>query len=210
MKGLHQDNVEKIKNARRPKKKVKAFLGLTRYYREFIPNYAAKAVPLSDLLRKGQPNKVEWREAQERAYTTLKSELTYSPILRLPDVKKQFFLRTDASDVGIGAVLLQDHAGKLCPVSYASRKLTDRERKYSTIERECLAIVWAVRKFLLYLYGVEFVLQTDHQLLVYLNRAKLLNDRVMRWAMFLQNYLIKIQAIKGADNVGADYLSRSV
>ena len=84
IKGLHQDNVEKIRNARRPKirKEVKAFLGLTGYYREFIPNYAAKAVPLSDLLRKGQPNKIEWGEAKERAYTTLKSELnefTYPP-----------------------------------------------------------------------------------------------------------------------------------
>ncbi len=120
IKGLHQDNVEKIKNARRPKtkKEVKAFLGLTGYYREFIPNYAAKAVPLSDLLRKGQPNKIEWGEAQERAYTTLKSELTNSPILHLPDVAKPFVLRTDASDAGVGAVLLQDQAGKLCPVSF--------------------------------------------------------------------------------------------
>ncbi len=175
IKGLHQDNVEKIKNARRPKtkKEVKAFLGLTGYYREFIPNYAAKAVPLSDLLRKGQPNKIEWGEAQERAYTTLKSELTNSPILHLPDVTKPFVLRTDASDVGVGAVLLQDQAGKLCPVSFASRKLSDREQKYSTIERECLGVVWAVRKFLLYLNGSEFILQTDHQPLVYLNKAKL-------------------------------------
>ena len=112
--------------------------------------------------------------------------------------------------MGVGAVLLQDQAGKLCPVSFASRKLSDREQKYSTIERECLGVVWAVLKFLLYLYGLEFILQTDHQPLVYLNKAKFLNDRIMRWAMFLQNYRIKIQAIKGTENVGADYLSRSV
>ena len=83
IKGLHQDNVEKIRNARRPKtkKEVKAFLGLTGYYREFIPNYAAKAVPLSDLLRKGQPNKIEWGEAQESIHHAQEraNEFTYPP-----------------------------------------------------------------------------------------------------------------------------------
>ncbi len=150
VKGLHEDNVKKIKDARRPKTKkgVKAFLGLTGYYREFIPNYAAKAVPLSDLIKKGKPNQVVWADAQEWAYNTLKAELTSSPILRLPDMGKPFTLRTDASDIGLRAVLLQDNDGKLPPVSYASRKLTEREKKYSTIERECLAIVWAIRKFL--------------------------------------------------------------
>ena len=68
--------------------------------------------------------------------------------------------------------------------------------------------MWAVRKFQIYLYGTEFTLQTDHQPLVYLNRAKFVNDRIMRWAMFLQSYRFRIQSIKGADNVGADYLSR--
>ncbi|CAB4043642.1 Retrovirus-related Pol poly from transposon, partial [Paramuricea clavata] len=157
---------------------------------------------------KGQPNQVVWSDAQEKAYSALKTELTSSPILRLPDNAKPFTLRTDASDTGLGAVLLQEHDGKLSPVSYASRKLTESEKKYSTIERECLAVVWAVRKFLIFLYGTEFTLQTDHQPLVYLKTAKFLNDRVMRWAMFLQNYGIKIESIKGVDNVGADYLSR--
>ena len=76
-----------------------------------------------------------WSDAQERAYSTLKAEITSSPILRLPDNTKPFTLRTDASDKGLGAVLLQEHDGKLSPVSYASKKLTDREKKYSTIER---------------------------------------------------------------------------
>ena len=78
------------------------------------------------------------------------------------------------------------------------------------MERECLAVVWGVRKFQLYLYGRPFVLQTDHQPLVFLNKAKLLNDRIMRWALFLQSYRMHIMAIKGADNVEADYMSRAV
>ncbi len=143
-----------------------------------------------------------------KAYMTLKRELTSEPILHLPDSTRPFVLRTDASDVGIGAVLKQDHNGKLFPVSYAGKKLLPRECKYSAIERECLAIVWAIQKFRVYLYGREFILQTDHQPLIYLNRTKFLNDRIMRWAMSLQSYPMRIESIKGSENVGADYLSR--
>ena len=78
------------------------------------------------------------------------------------------------------------------------------------MERECLAMVWGVKKFLLYLYGRPFVLQTDHHPLIFLNKAKLLNDRIMRWALFLQNHKMHIVSIKGADNVGADFMSRAV
>ncbi|CAB3983177.1 Hypothetical predicted protein [Paramuricea clavata] len=99
---------------------------------EFIPNYAAKAVPLSDLTNKSQPNQVVWSDAQEKAYSALKTELTSFAILWLPDNTKPFTPRTDASDTGLGAVLLQEHDGKLSPVTYASRKLTESD--FSTTE----------------------------------------------------------------------------
>lgn len=203
-------NVWKILNAPRPntKKEVRSFLGLTGFYRSYIPNYATIAVPLTDLTRKGQSNKVNWGEAQEKAYTTLKTMISSKPILRLPDLSTVFILRTDASNVGVGAVLLQEHEDGIFPVSYASRRLLDRETRYSVIEKECLAVVWAVRKFMMYLYGKEFMLQTDHQPLVYLNQAKYTNDRIMRWAMYLQSFRFRIEAIKGSANVGADFLSR--
>ena len=105
---------------------------------------------------------------------------------------------------------MQEHNGKLFPVSYASKKLCSAEQNYSTIEKECLAIVWGVKKFVLYLQGVKFVLQTDHRPLTYLNSAKFINDQVMRWAMYLQNFNMKIESIAGSDNVGADCLSRLV
>ena len=91
--GLHQDNVEKIKDAPRPstKKQVRSFMGPAGYYRDFISNFAAIAAPLSDLTRKGQPNKVEWGEAQEKAYQTIKSYLASEPILYLPDPTKTYF-----------------------------------------------------------------------------------------------------------------------
>ena len=111
--------------------------------------------------------------------STLKTKLTTSPILQLPDCTQSFVLRTDASNTGRGAVLLQERDeedGKF-PVAYASRTFLPRERSYATIEKECLAVVWGIQKFEAYLYGREFVLQTDHQSLIYMQRAKMANAR---------------------------------
>ena len=208
--GLHADNIKKIHEAPRPKTKtqVRSFLGLTGFYRGYIDKYAEIAEPLTDLTKKKSPNVIKWGETQEKAFSILKRLLVAEPILRLPDMTKPFLLRTDASDAGIGAVLLQQHEGKLFPVAYASKKLLPRERNYSIMEKECLAVVWAVKRFNVYLYGAPFVLQTDHQPLAYLNRAKFTNGRITRWALFLQPYSITIEAIKGSQNVGADYMSR--
>ena len=165
-------------------------------------------MPLTDLTKKGQPNLVQWNEIHEKAFQNLKGMLTHDPVLKIADFTKPFWIQTDASDTGIGAVLLQDYDGEKFPVAYASKKLLSRERAYSVIERECLALVWAIKKFQTYLYGQEFVLQTDHQPLVYLDKCKVSNSRIMRWALFLQNYRFQIRAIKGSENVIADYLSR--
>ena len=172
MTGLHQNNVEKIKDSPRSstKKQVWSFMGLAGYYRDFIPNFTAIAAPLSDLTRKGQPNKVEVGEGQEKAYQTIKSYLTSEPILRLPDPAKTYFLRTDASNNGIGAVLMQRHEEKLFPVCCASKKLSSAERNYSTIEMENVAIVWGIKRFYLYLYNVP-----DHEPLKYMDSAKYSN-----------------------------------
>ena len=184
--------------------------GLAGYYRDFIPNFAAISASLSDFTRKGQPNKVDWGDAQEKAYQTLKTLPASKRILHLPDPEETYYLRTDTSDYGVGAVLMQEHDSKLFPVCYASKKLSNAERNYSTIEKECLAIVWALKRFNIYLYKVQFVLQVDHEPLKYVNSAKFSNGRLMRWAMFLQSYNFRVEAIKGSDNVGADYMSRVI
>ena len=101
-------------------------------------------------------------------------------ILRLPDPEKTFILRTDASNCGLEAALTQQHRDKLHPVAYGSKKLTHAERKYSTIEKECLAIVWGVTKFRLFLGGKPFILYTDLKPLSFMNQAKFGNDRVLR------------------------------
>ncbi|GFO31012.1 Zinc finger protein [Plakobranchus ocellatus] len=183
--GLQDENVEKVRNALRPKTKreVRAFLGLVGYYKEFLPNFAAVSAPLSGLVRKGQPNTVNWGDSQERAYNSLKVAVTSKPVLQLLDVNKRFVLRTDASNRGLGAALMKENEGTLFPVAYASKKLTDRERKYSVTEREALAIVSGVKKFSLYLYGTVFTLQTDHGALQFLNAVKFHSPRIMRWAL---------------------------
>ena len=117
-------------------------MGLAGYNRDFIPNFAALAAPLSDLTRKGQPNKVEWGQAQEKAYLSIKALLTREPILQLPDPEKTYFLRTDASDDGIGAALMQEHDGKLFSVCYGNKKLSSAECNYSTIEKVFNHCVW--------------------------------------------------------------------
>ena len=122
---------------------------------------------------------------------------------------KTYYLQTDASNTGIGAVLMQKLNEKLFPVCYASKKLSSAERNCSTIEKECLAVVCGTKRFYLYLYGVPFILQTDHEPLKYMNSAKFANGRLMRWVMFLQSDTFRVEAITGSENVGVDYLSRA-
>ena len=204
------DKVDKIKNATRPstKKQLRAFIGLASYYRRFVPHFASIASPLTDKTKNREPNQIQWTEREEKAFQTLKDCLVQSPVLCLPDIQQRFIVRTDASSTGLGAVLLQEYDGDKHPVAYASRKLLAREQAYSTIERECLALVWGINQFQMYLEGKEFTLETDHQPLLYLNRTKCINNRVMRWALALQPFRFRIEAIRGSDNVGADFLSR--
>ena len=204
------EKVEGIRKCKRPctKKQVRSFLGLVGYYRKFIPNFSAISAPLSDLTKNGQPNKIRWEQEQENAFVSLINQLSQSPILCLPNFEKEFILQTDASDTGIGAVLLQEYGGYKFPIYFASKKLLDRERRYSVIEKECLAIVWSIQKFQSYLYGKEFCLETDHRPLIYLNKAKVANARLMRWALTLQPFKMRLESITGTENHGADFLSR--
>ena len=206
-----RDNLEKVRNTPRPttKKQVRSFLGLVGYYRDHIPAFAEISAPLTDLLKKGKAEHIQWSEAQERAYSLLKEYLLQEPVLKLPDLSKPFVLRTDASGVGVAAVLLQENDGKLYPVGYASKKLNLTEARYPIIEKECLAVVWGIKRFKLYLAGRRFTLQTDHKPLKYLKDASYQNDRVFRWAVAVQEYSFRVEDIPGRENIGADFLSRT-
>lgn len=124
------ENLDKVIKSKRPetKRQVRAFLGLAGYYREFIPNYAEKTQPLTELTKKSKCNKVDWREEQEVAFQEVKTALSSTPILRAPDLSKEFILRTDASSTCTGAVLMQEHEGVLHPIMYASKQLQVREK----------------------------------------------------------------------------------
>ena len=200
---------EKILESPRPqtKKQVRSFLGLTGYYRDYIPNYAEIAVSLTDLTCKGKPTQVKWGGEEEESFRKLKECMVSPPILRLPCFDRLFMFKVDASDRGVGAVLMQDHAEDF-PIAYASKKLLPREQNYSTIEKECLAIVWAIKKFDYYLCGREFEVHTDHKPLVYMQAKKFDNKRIMRWSMILQDYRFRLVSVRGQENTAADFMSR--
>ncbi|KAL8604923.1 hypothetical protein ACOMHN_028551 [Nucella lapillus] len=205
------DKVGRIKDAKPPstKKELRAFLGLAGYYRKFVPDFATIALPLTNKTKGKQPDKVCWDEPSQVAFDKLKEALSTEPVLRLPDQRKPYTLRTDASGVGLGAVLMQDHGEGPQPVAYASKKLTGAERNYHTIEQECLAVVWGIRRFYPYLYGRHFVLESDHHPLKYLDRIRPVSKRLMGWALELQSHSFEFRSLKGVDNHGADYLSHA-
>ena len=190
------------------KKELRSFLGSTNFYSKFIPDYSTLAAPLTNMLKKNCANKLDWSKEKVESFQNLKRYLSSDPVLQLPDYSKVFYLRTDASNCGIGSVLLQETEGKLMPIAYASRKLLPREVRYPTIERECLSIVWSLDKFKFYLFGREFILQTDQEPLSYLRSMRNSNARLYRWALALQPYSFRIEYIRGCENNCADLLSR--
>ena len=190
------------------KKELRSFLGLIGWYQKFIPHYACLTNVLTDLLKKGTPARLRWGSKHQEAFERLKKCLVSAPVLRPPDFAKPFVVQSDASDAGIGAALLQSHQGKLHPILFCSRKLRPREVNYSVTEKEALAIIFAVKKFDQYLYGNDFLLHTDHSALEYIQKRKPENARLLRWSLFLLNYRFTVKAIKGSDNVLADFLSR--
>ncbi len=212
--GTVRPEISKIKAVEIPKtkKEVRTFLGLTGYYRKFIPNYATIACPLTDLTKKSAPVHVIWTKECDTAFQALKKQLCLTPVLKGPDFQKPFILQTDASDRGIGAVLSQeDDNMEEHPVAFFSRKLLPREEKFSTIEKECysLAIKQACQAFRVYLLGRPFTIQTDHCALEWLDRIKENNSRLTRWSLALQPFQFSIQHRAGKINGNADALSRA-
>lgn len=144
-------------------KDVRAFLGLAGYYRKFVKNFGIISKPLTTLLRKGVL--FMWTSVHDEAFTALKQALSSTPVLSLPDFTKTFVIETDASDRGVGAVLLQEGH----PIAYISRALGPKNQALSTYEKECLAILLAIDQWRSYLHHAEFVIKTDQKSLVHLD-----------------------------------------
>lgn len=174
-----------------------------------MQDFATVAEPLTNLL---SPKVLfAWTESCQVDFDNLKALLSNSPVLAAPDFNRPFKLATDASDVGVGAVLLQDDLeGIEHPVCYFSRKFDVHQKHYSTIEKEALALILSLNHFDVYVSSsVPLIVYTDHNPLVFLHNMRNTNQRLMRWSLFLQGYDLKICHIRGKDNVLADALSRS-
>ncbi len=202
------DKVSAIQDMAIPKtlRELRRFLGVASWYRRFVPDFAAIAQPLTTLLKKGRHWK--WTEEQQTAFEVLKAKLTEAPVLACPDFSRTFKLQTDASDYGLGAVLTQDFDEGERVIAYASRGLNAAEKNYTATEKECLAIIWGIRKMRPYLEGYRFLVVTDHLSLKWLNSIDNPTGRLARWALELQQYTFTVQYRKGRNNVVADALSR--
>lgn len=193
------------------KKELMRFLGMAGYYRKFCPNFSTIANPLTCLLKKS--SKFIWNETCQQAFEQIKAILMVSPVLSSPNFEKEFVLQIDASDVGCGAVLLQEDEDDVChPVAYFSKKFSKCQRNYSTVEKECLSMLLALQHFDVYLYtsAHPVVVFTDHNPLTFVNKMRNKNQRLMRWSLELQEHNIVIKHIKGRENIIADALSRIV
>lgn len=208
-KGILPDpsKIEVVRNYPQPKTtdEVKRFTAFVNYYRKFVPNFAEKASPLNRLCKKNI--RFNWDDQCQKAFETLKESITSPPVLAYPDFSpnNQFIIQTDASNHAIGAVMMNKN---MRPVAFASRSLNKAEKNYPTIEKELLAIVWAVKHFRPYLYGKEFKIQTDHRPLVYLFNMRDPSSRLMKFRLLLEEYNFSIEYVKGTGNAAADALSR--
>ncbi|GMI77908.1 hypothetical protein HRI_001460100 [Hibiscus trionum] len=182
-------------------KELRGFLGLSGYYRRFVKNYESIAKPLTELLKKGG---WKWGKEELTAYEALKQVVTTAPVLALPDFTSTFVVETDASDVGVGAVLSQ----KGRPLAFFSKSLGVKHQGLSVYEKEMLAVLMAVKKWTSYLVGKHFIIRTDHQSLKFLAAHQAITPFQQKWVVKMMGYSYEVQYRKGATNLVADCLSR--
>ena len=196
--------IEVVVNWKPPKNmsEVRSFLGLAGYYRKFVEGFSKIAAPLTKLTRKDV--KYEWVDACQQSFEELKGRLTSAPVLALPNGRDGFVVYSDASQQGLGCVLMQNDR----VIAYASRQLKKHEENYPTHDLELAAVVFALKIWRHYLYGVPCRIFTDHKSLQYIFTQKELNLRQRRWLELIKDYDCTIEYHPGKANVVADALSR--
>ena len=211
-KGIEVDEakVELISNLHTPQcvKDIRLFLGNAGFYRRFIRDFSAIARPLCNLLAKDVP--FAWSQACEDAFDKLKTMLVSPPIMRSPNWELFFEIMCDVSDYAIGAFLGQREDKKAFVIYYASKTLDSAQSNYTTMEKEFLAIVFALEKFRSYIVGSPVIIFMDHATLKYLLSKQDTKPRLTRWILLCQEFNLTIKDKKGVENVVADHLSRLV
>ena len=183
-------------------KELRAFLGLAGYYRKFIALYGLISKPLTELLMKHV--QFLWTSTIEQAFQALKKALMNAPVLALPNFQLPFDIYTDASGLGVGAVLSQGGH----PVAYLSKALCPRNQALSTYEKECLVLIMAVEKWKQYLQHQKFTIYTDHKSLIHLEAQQLTNSMQHRAFFKLLGLQYEVKYHQGSANTVADALSR--
>jgi len=192
-------------------KQVQSYMGTFNFFREYMPLISTIAAPLDALRNEAGPFVLN--DIQLRCFNALKNVLVQAPILSFPEFSKPFYVATDASNVGIGAVLYQLPGGELEPsnikyISFVARSLQERERKYSATQKELLGIVFALKKLHYYLWGRHFTLYTDHRALTFMHSQKEMNSMLTGWQETILDYTFKVVYRPGVLNVLPDALSR--
>ena len=205
------EKVSKVRNWPEPrtKKELSSFLGLCSYFKKYVKDFAVIASPLFDLTRKDVP--FQWSSRADEAFVKLKKALSDAPVVAFPRFGEragEFVLDCDASNEGIGAVLLQEQDGEQRVISFSSHRLSRAQRNYSTTKKELLACVTFVQEFSHYLKGKRFFLRTDHSSLQWLINFRNPSGMLARWMEVLGDFQFQILYRPGAANSAADALSR--
>ena len=197
-----------IKNLMPPTtvKGIRSLLGHAGFYRRFIRDFSKVARPLCRLLERD--TKFKFDESCHRSFEEIKSRLVKALIMAKPDWNKEFEIMCDASDFAMGAVLEQRTDKVFRAIYYASKTFNKAQEKYSTTEKEMLAIVFACEKFRPYILGSHIIIHTDHAAIKYLMAKKEAKPRLISWVLLLQEFDLEIKDKKGCDNVIPDHLSR--
>ena len=207
------DKMASVENMATPvnKKQVRQVLGFFSYFREFIPGFSQHAYPLTELTKKGCPDKVIWGPKEQQGFDRLKALLinAASTPLTVIDCTKPFTICVDASDYAVAAAVTQlDENGRAKPVAFASVKLSPTQSKWATVEKEAYAAIWALQKFQRWIFWCPVTLMSDHNPLTFLTQASPRSAKLMRWTLALSEFNVTFKYKEGKINTAADCLSR--
>lgn len=188
-------------------KHLKAFLGLCNYERRFVERFAELTVPLLKLLKKG--TYWRWGVEEHQAFENVKRAYLQVVFLHHPQTEKPFYIQSDSSNYAIGGCLFQlDNNNERAIISFCSRTLRGPEVNYGITEKEALAIVYCLQQFRVFVLGADLTVVTDHKALTFLKTCRLLNSRLTRWTLYIQEYDFQIKYCPGRENITSDVLSR--